>query len=124
MIRRNITLSELAARAAETLPKGVLLTSRVGDKINSMVIGWGTVGVNWGKPVFAAYVRVGRFTRELLDQNPEFTVNLPLGSRSDCDCSLWWEERQRDGKAGSMRLASRTGRGGQRSGNSGVSCDR
>lgn len=80
MIRRNITLSELAARAAETLPKGVLLTSRVGDKINSMVIGWGTVGVNWGKPVFAAYVRVGRFTRELLDQNPEFTVNLPLSA--------------------------------------------
>ncbi|MBO4418601.1 MAG: flavin reductase family protein [Oscillospiraceae bacterium] len=78
MIRRKITLSEAAARAAEMLPKGILLTSRDGDKVNSMVIGWGTVGVNWGRPVFAAYVRTGRFTRELLDKNPEFTVNISL----------------------------------------------
>ena len=79
MIRRKISLSEAAACAAQTLPKGILLTTRVGDKVNSMVIGWGTVGVNWSRPVFAAYVRTGRFTRELLDQNPEFTVNIPLG---------------------------------------------
>ena len=79
MIRRKITLSEAAAFAAEALPKGVLLTSQAGDKVNSMVIGWGTVGVNWNRPVFAAYVRTGRFTRELLDQNPEFTVNISVG---------------------------------------------
>ena len=79
MIRRKLSLSECAALAAETLPKGILLTSAAGDKVNSMVIGWGTVGVNWGRPVFAAYVRTGRFTRDLLDQNPEFTVNIPLG---------------------------------------------
>ncbi|MBQ1372339.1 MAG: flavin reductase family protein [Oscillospiraceae bacterium] len=80
MIRRKISLAEFAAQAAKTLPKGVLLTARAGDKVNSMVIGWGTVGVNWGRPVFAAYVRTGRFTRELLDENPEFTVNLPLSA--------------------------------------------
>ena len=78
MIRRKISLAECASRAAEALPKGVLLSARAEDRVNSMVIGWGTVGVNWGRPVFAAYVRTGRFTRELLDQNPEFTVNLPL----------------------------------------------
>jgi flavin reductase (DIM6/NTAB) family NADH-FMN oxidoreductase RutF len=78
MIRRKLSLAECAARAAETLPKGILLTSCAGDKVNSMVIGWGTLGVNWNRPVFAAYVRVGRFTRELLDQNPEFTINMPL----------------------------------------------
>lgn len=79
MKRRKLSLSECAAYTAETLPKGILLTSSVGDKVNSMVIGWGTVGVNWNRPVFAAYVRTGRYTRELLDQNPEFTVNIPLG---------------------------------------------
>ena len=78
MIRRKISLSEAAAYAAQTLPKGILLTTRSGDKVNTMVIGWGTVGMNWNRPVFAAYVRVGRYTRELLDQNPEFTVNIPL----------------------------------------------
>ena len=29
--------------------------------------------------MFVVYVRVGRYTRELLDQNPEFTINIPLG---------------------------------------------
>ena len=34
MIRRKISLAEFAARAAETLPKGVLLTARAGDQLN------------------------------------------------------------------------------------------
>ncbi len=58
---------------------GLLLTTKAGDKVNSMVIGWGTIGVNWRRPVFAVYVRKGRYTRELLDQNPEFTINVPTG---------------------------------------------
>lgn len=44
-----------------------------------MVIEWGHIGRIWNRPVFVAYVRVDRFTREQLDKNPEFTVNLPLG---------------------------------------------
>lgn len=78
MHRREIKLSEWAGRILEALPKGVLLTTQAGEKVNSMVIGWGTLGYNWSQPVFAAYIREGRFTRELLDQNPCFTVNIPL----------------------------------------------
>ena len=29
--------------------------------------------------MFVAYVRESRYTRQLLDQNPEFTVNCPMG---------------------------------------------
>ncbi len=79
MKHRPLTLAEFASYAAEALPRGILLTSAVDQKVNTMVIGWGTVGVNWNLPVFAAYVRVSRHTRELLDRNPEFTVNIPLG---------------------------------------------
>jgi flavin reductase (DIM6/NTAB) family NADH-FMN oxidoreductase RutF len=79
MNRRKLSLSEAAALAAQTLPKGILLTTAADGKVNSMVIGWGTVGVNWGRPVFAAYVRTGRYSRKLLDRNPEFTVNIPIG---------------------------------------------
>lgn len=57
---------------------GLFLTTKSGEKINSMVIGWGTIGINWGRPVFTVFVRKGRFTRELLDQNPEFTINVPI----------------------------------------------
>ena len=79
MNKRSINLTDYANDILQALPKGILLTTKVGKKINSMVIGWGTFGINWSKPVFVTYVREGRFTREQLDANPEFTVNVPIG---------------------------------------------
>ncbi len=69
-----------AGRIAEVIKKGVLLTAAHGGKVNPMTIAWGTVGINWGRPVFVAYVRESRFTRELLDANGEFTVSVPVDS--------------------------------------------
>ena len=79
MKKRYLSLPDCAGDIVKALEKGVLLTTGAGEKINSMVIGWGTLGVNWGRPVFVAYVRESRYTRELLDKNPEFTVNGPAG---------------------------------------------
>ena len=79
MNKRRINFTDYANDILAALPKGILLTTKSGPKINSMVIGWGTFGVNWSKPVFVTYVREGRFTRELLDANPEFTINVPTG---------------------------------------------
>jgi len=76
---KQIEITDYAGDILKALSKGILLTTKAGDKVNSMVIGWGTFGINWGKPVFAAYVREGRFTREQLDKNPEFTINVPMG---------------------------------------------
>ena len=44
-----------------------------------MSIAWGTLGIEWNKPIFVAYVRKSRYTRQLLTENPEFTVNIPCG---------------------------------------------
>ena len=60
------------------MPRGILLTTKRGDEVNTMTIGWGTIGIEWGKPVFVAYVRESRHTRKLLDETGEFTVNIPL----------------------------------------------
>ena len=83
MKRVAIEPADAAKPITEALPKGVLLTTKADGEVNSMVIGWGTVGINWGRPVFAAYVRVSRHTRELLDKNPEFTVNVPVGELNE-----------------------------------------
>ena len=56
---------------------GVLLTTKAGEKVNSMTIGWGFLGIEWGRPVFVALVRTGRFTAEQLAVAPEFTVSVP-----------------------------------------------
>lgn len=79
MTKKKINAADYAGDIIKALPRGILLTTKAGDKVNSMVIGWGTIGVNWGKPVFIAYVRESRYTHELLDQNPEFTINVPMG---------------------------------------------
>lgn len=76
-MKKKIEVSEYGDQILKAIPKGVLLNSRA-DKFNSMVIGWGGIGTNWGLPVFTVYVREGRFTRQQLDKNPEFTISVPL----------------------------------------------
>ena len=79
-VKRKVQPVEYMNDIVRALTDGLLLTTRANGKVNSMVIGWGTPGINWSKPVFAVYVRTGRFTREQLDSNPEFTVNVPTGA--------------------------------------------
>ena len=78
MNKKKIDINACAGTITGALKRGVFLTTKAGDKVNAMVIGWGHVGRVWERPVFMAYVRQSRYTRELLDQNPEFTVNVPV----------------------------------------------
>lgn len=79
MDKKYINLKDNANEMIAALGKGVFLTTKAEDKVNSMAIEWGTIGCLWGKAVFICYVRESRFTREQLDKNPEFTVNMPIG---------------------------------------------
>lgn len=73
---QNVDPTDYANVITKALRRGALLTTKVGDKVNSMVIGWGHIGRIWERPVFVAYVRKNRYTLEMLDRNPEFTVNV------------------------------------------------
>lgn len=46
-------------------------------KPNVMTIGWGSIGLIWGKPMFVVLVRPSRFTYGLIEQTGDFTVNVP-----------------------------------------------
>ncbi len=59
-------------------PAGILLTTASEGKVNTMTIGWGSLGVDWSRPIFTAYVRDSRYTKQMLDQSGEFTVNIPV----------------------------------------------
>ncbi len=78
-MKRNIEVWDYAGHILEQTGKSVLVTTKAGDKVNTMTIGWGTLGIEWGKPIYTVFVRESRFTKALLDQNPEFTVNIPYG---------------------------------------------
>ena len=56
MTKRKIDICEYAGTIIRAMQPGILLTTKVGDKVNSMAIGWGTIGIQWEKPVFIAFV--------------------------------------------------------------------
>ncbi len=85
MMKQEINVWEYAPQILDAVGKGILITAKAEGKVNPMTIGWGTLGVQWKKPIFIAFVRQSRYTKALLDQNPEFTVNIPLGA---CDKSI------------------------------------
>ena len=78
-MKKIIDPFDYAGEFAKHMGRGILLTTKGACGVNTMTIGWGTIGIEWGRPMFVAYVRESRFTHELLDANPEFTVNCPVG---------------------------------------------
>lgn len=76
-MKRMINVFDYAGDICNAMRKGILLTTKQNNKINTMTIGWGTVGIEWGKPIFIAYVRQSRFTHDLIEGTGEFTINVP-----------------------------------------------
>ena len=78
-MKKMIDPFDYAGEFSKHMSQGVLLTTKGEKGVNTMTIGWGTMGIEWGRPMFVAYVRESRYTHDLLDANPEFTVNCPVG---------------------------------------------
>lgn len=78
-MKKMVDPFDYSGEFAKHMGKGILLTTKGESGVNTMTIGWGTIGIEWGRPMFVAYVRESRYTRQLLDENPEFTVNCPVG---------------------------------------------
>ena len=78
-MKKEIKVFDYGTEILKAVQTGVLLTTKAGDKVNTMTISWGTLGIEWSRPIFTCFIREGRFTRSQLDANPEFTVNIPYG---------------------------------------------
>ena len=78
-MKRSIDAFAYANEILQAIGKGVLMTTKADGQVDTMTIGWGTMGIQWGKPIFIAYVRESRHTKALVDKNPEFTINIPYG---------------------------------------------
>ena len=75
---QKIDVIEYLPTIMTELKKGVLVNTKNGDKVNSMTIAWGQVGIEWVKMFFTIYVRHGRFTHEQIENTKEFTVSVPI----------------------------------------------
>jgi flavin reductase (DIM6/NTAB) family NADH-FMN oxidoreductase RutF len=67
--------SDTLAKIAD--PGVFLVVSKKDGSCNVMTIGWGLIGIFWAKPVFMVAVRHSRFSHIFLEDNGEFTVNVP-----------------------------------------------
>jgi len=79
-MKREVNVFDYAGHICTEMKKGILLTTKSGEKVNTMTIGWGMLGIEWGKPIFIALVRESRFTRQMIEESGEFTVNIPYGN--------------------------------------------
>lgn len=79
MERREIDAFDYADDIVKANARGILFTTKAGEEVDTMVIGWGHIGTIWAKPVFVAYVRTSRHSHDLLEASGEFTVNVPAG---------------------------------------------
>ncbi|MFI3283703.1 MAG: flavin reductase family protein [Erysipelotrichaceae bacterium] len=77
-MKKQINPFDYSNTITQTLKKGILVTASHDDKINPMTISWGMLGIQWNKPVFIVFIRKSRFTKKLLDINPNFTINIPI----------------------------------------------
>jgi len=79
MAKRTVEYTEYLRETMGILadPGCLLATQGKDGTQNAMTIGWGTIGIIWGRPVFVVLVRPSRYTWTLLEENGDFTVNVP-----------------------------------------------
>ena len=77
-MKKDINVWDYAGHIMKDIGSGALLTTCADGEVNTMTIGWGLIGVVWGRPVFQVLVRESRHTKKLLEKHGEFTVNVAM----------------------------------------------
>lgn len=73
---KQLNPSELVLSPFDLLDKSWALLVAGSDQPNPMTVSWGGFGTLWNQPVVTVYVRPTRYTFELLNRHPEFTLNF------------------------------------------------
>ncbi|NLO82495.1 MAG: flavin reductase family protein [Clostridiales bacterium] len=76
-MRREVAYNQYLCEVEKQLKSGGLFLTSRGEKVNTMVIGWGGIVFFWGRPVFLVPVRKSRYTHGLIEKSGEFTVSVP-----------------------------------------------
>ena len=74
---KKVDYMAVADEAMAKIKKGVFLTVKSGDRLNTMTIGWATIGYCWQKPIFMIMVRDSRHTFSIIEDAADFTVSIP-----------------------------------------------
>jgi flavin reductase (DIM6/NTAB) family NADH-FMN oxidoreductase RutF len=75
---KHIDPLTITEKTIAQIRKGAFLTVKAGDKLNTMAIGWATIGYVWQRPILMVAVRKTRHTFGLIEKAADFTVTVPL----------------------------------------------
>jgi len=76
---KEVKFDECANDILKQLPQGAFLNVKDKDgNVNTMTIGWGSIGWIWRKPIFTALVRHSRHTFGLIENADSFVVSFPF----------------------------------------------
>ena len=67
----------VAPKAMTQIKKGAFLTVKSAEAINTMTIGWASIGYVWRKPIMMVAVRFSRHTFGIIETAEDFTVSIP-----------------------------------------------
>lgn len=77
---KKLTISQLSENFLDQLARGAFLTVKSDEKVNTMTIGWGSIGIYWNKPILVVPVRYSRYTYSVIDKCDTFTVSVPINN--------------------------------------------
>ena len=80
MERQMFPVYDRASEILNALPGGILLTAAANGRTNTMTIGWGTLGMEWGIPIFTAFVRTGPLHQRIAGRQPGIYDQCPRRS--------------------------------------------
>lgn len=80
---KDVNYMTVAEEAMKQIRKGAFLTVKAGDALNTMTIGWTTLGFIWQKPIMMVAVRNSRHTFGIIEKAADFTVTVPTGGMAE-----------------------------------------
>jgi len=76
---KDLNYMSIAEDAISKIKKGAFLTVKATGELNTMTIGWATLGFIWQKPIMMVAVRSTRHTFGIIEKAQDFTVTIPSG---------------------------------------------
>ena len=80
---KRVDYMEVSEEAMDQIRVGAFITVKAGEALNTMTIGWATIGIVWSRPIFMVAVRLSRHTFTLIEKADDFTVTIPSSGMED-----------------------------------------
>ena len=80
---KKVDYMSVADQVMSQIKKGAFLTVKAGSDLNTMTIGWATIGIVWQKPIVMVAVRDSRYTFTIIEKADDFTISVPSKNMSD-----------------------------------------